>query len=89
MFACFAPKLLHPDYDRAEAAEVQRKVKDFYNSHGAVFVGEPIIATTQGDQFFDNPGHLQVKGALDRSRQVAGELLANPAFLEWLKQRPK
>jgi hypothetical protein len=89
VFACFAPKLLHPEYDRAELEKIQRQVKDFYNSHGAVFVGSPIISTTQGEQFFDNPGHLTEKGALDRSRQVAGELLANPAFQEWLKQRPK
>lgn len=89
VFACFAPKLLHPEYDRAEVADIQRQVKDFYNSHGAVFVGDPIVLTAQGDQFFDNPGHLTEKGALNRSRQVAGELLANPAFQEWLKQRPK
>ena len=89
VFATWPPRLLHPEYDRAQIAAIQKEIREFYESHGVVVVGEPTISVEQGDQFFDHSGHLTEKAARERSRIVSDWLLANPVFEEWLKTRPK
>jgi hypothetical protein len=89
VFATWPPRLLHPDYDREQVAAFQKQMREFYEAHGVVVLGEPTISVEQGDRFFDHSGHLTAKAAKERSRIVSDWLLANPVFEKWLKTRPQ
>lgn len=88
VFAVFAPRMLHPDYDREKVAATQEEIRAIYREGGAVPLGEAVIDTAQGEIYFDNGGHLSEFGAIERSRRVAHELLGDKAFQDWLKTRP-
>ncbi len=89
VFATFPPRLMQPDYDRAQVAEFQENMRKFFAENGVTVVGTPRIAIEQGDEFFDNSGHLTAEAARERSRLVGSQLLENPAFKKWLEVRPK
>lgn len=88
VFATWPPRLLHPDYDRAQVKAFQEQMRAFYQAHGVTVLGEPVVSTEQGDRFFDHSGHLTAKAARERSREVSAWLLENPLFDTWLKTRP-
>lgn len=89
VFATWPPRLMNPDYDRQEVTGIQQQIRKFYEDHGVTVVGEPKIATEQGEAFFNHSGHLSSTAAKERSVEVAGWLLANPKFEQWVRTRPK
>lgn len=88
VFAVFAPRMLHPEYDREKVAATQEEIRAIYREGGAQPLGAAVIDTAQGETYFDNGGHLSEFGAIERSRRVAHELLGDQAFQDWLKTRP-
>jgi hypothetical protein len=69
------PNTLHlPEYDRPEAQEAPRQIRDFFGTLGVPVLGEAADAILPEDEFFDTMYHLTEEACLTRTRRLLPHL---------------